>query len=234
MVWGSEHYHLYIYGHPFTLVTDHKALETIWNNPRSKPPTRIEQWGLRLQPYNFRVEYRKGADNPADYISRHPVLTQTNDRTRAAKIAEEYINFTSHHTTPKAMTLTEIKEETLKDSVLQKVSEHMRNNTWHKITNDTQHTTILRQFKQISSELTVSSTDGIILGNTRIVIPSTLQNRVLQLAHEGHQGIVKTKTLLRKKSVVSKHGPASRGHGQELHSMPGKHTCHSLRAITDV
>lgn len=75
VVWGCEHHHLYIYGHPFTLVTDHKALETIWNNPRSKLPARIEQWGLRLQPYNFRVEYRKGADNSADYISRHPVLT---------------------------------------------------------------------------------------------------------------------------------------------------------------
>lgn len=114
-------------------MTDHKALETIWNNPRSKPPARIERWGLRLQPYNFRVEYRKGAHNPADYISRHPVLTQTNDSTRATKVAEEYINFASHHATPKAMTLTEIKEETLKDPVLQKVSAHIRNNTWHKI-----------------------------------------------------------------------------------------------------
>lgn len=41
----------------------------IWSNLRSKPPARIERWGLRLQPHNFKVEYRKGADNPADCVS---------------------------------------------------------------------------------------------------------------------------------------------------------------------
>lgn len=92
IVWSCEHFHLYIYGHPFILVTDHKALEIIWNNPRSKPPARIERWGLRLQPYNFKVEYRKGADNPADYMSRHPICSQAGDSTRATKVAEEYVN----------------------------------------------------------------------------------------------------------------------------------------------
>uniref|UniRef100_A0A3Q3ECH9 ribonuclease H n=1 Tax=Labrus bergylta TaxID=56723 RepID=A0A3Q3ECH9_9LABR len=93
IVWSCEHFHLYIYGHPVTLVTDHKALEIIWNNPRSKPPARIERWGLRLQPYNFKMEYRKGADNPADYMSRHPIRFDTADNARATKVAEEYVNF---------------------------------------------------------------------------------------------------------------------------------------------
>ncbi|KAJ7993992.1 hypothetical protein DPEC_G00261320 [Dallia pectoralis] len=88
-VWSCEHFHLYLYGTPFILVTDHKALEVIWNNPRSKPPARIERWGLRLQPYNLKVEYRKGADHPADYISRQPIPMQTSESTRAVKVAEE-------------------------------------------------------------------------------------------------------------------------------------------------
>ena len=33
----------------------------------------------------------------------------------------------------------------------------------------------------------------------RIVIPVSLRKRVLELAHEGHQGIVKTKDRLRSK-----------------------------------
>lgn len=73
IVWSCKHFHLYIYGKEFTMVTDHKPLELIWNNPRSKPPARIERWGLRLQPYNLKIEYRKGTDNPADYMSRHPI-----------------------------------------------------------------------------------------------------------------------------------------------------------------
>lgn len=43
IIWSCKHFHRYIYGHPFTLVTDHKALEIIWNNSKSKPPARIER-----------------------------------------------------------------------------------------------------------------------------------------------------------------------------------------------
>ncbi|KAL0158778.1 hypothetical protein M9458_046854, partial [Cirrhinus mrigala] len=119
IVWSFEHFHLYLYGHPFTLVTDHKPLELIWNNPRSKPPARIERWGLRLQPYQFRIEYRKGTDNPADFMSRHPISLDTKHNTRASKVAEEYVNFMALQATPKAMTLDEIKTETKKDAILQ-------------------------------------------------------------------------------------------------------------------
>ena len=38
---------------------------------------------------------------------------------------------------------------------------------------------------------------NIILRGTRIVIPSGLRKRAMELAHEGHQGLVKTKQLIR-------------------------------------
>ncbi len=114
IVWSCEHFHLYLYGHSFTLVTDLKPLELIWNNPRSKTPARIERWGLRLQPYQFRIEYRKVTGNPADFMSRHPVSFETEHNTRASKVAEEYVNFMALQATLKAMTLEEIKIETKK------------------------------------------------------------------------------------------------------------------------
>ena len=51
----------------------------------------------------------------------------------------------------------------------------------------------------ISSELCISSEDTLILRGSRLVIPSSLQDRVLAIAHEGHQGVVRTKQLLREK-----------------------------------
>ena len=30
--WGVEHFNIYVYGHEFVLVTDHKPLETIYGN----------------------------------------------------------------------------------------------------------------------------------------------------------------------------------------------------------
>ena len=72
IVWGCEHFYMYLYEAPFILISDHKPLEWIFNNPKSKPPARIERWSLRLQPYNYTVRYKAGKDNPADYMSRHP------------------------------------------------------------------------------------------------------------------------------------------------------------------
>ena len=73
LVWGCEHFHTYLFGSSFTtVVTDHKALELIFNNPKSRPPARIERWLLRLLQYDFKVKYKSGASNIADYMSRHP------------------------------------------------------------------------------------------------------------------------------------------------------------------
>jgi hypothetical protein len=53
----------------------------------------------------------------------------------------------------------------------------------------------------VKDELTIVTTSegSILLCNNRIVIPTTLQQRVVNIAHEGHMGIVKTKQLLREK-----------------------------------
>ncbi|CAB3984923.1 Hypothetical predicted protein [Paramuricea clavata] len=42
-------------------VTDHKPLEVIYGSRKAKASARIERWILR-----------SGANNPADYLSRHP------------------------------------------------------------------------------------------------------------------------------------------------------------------
>jgi hypothetical protein len=41
--------------------------------------------------------------------------------------------------------------------------------------------------------------EDILLRGNRIVVPLSLQNDILKLAHETHMGIVKTKQLLRQK-----------------------------------
>ena len=55
IVWGIEHFHIYLFGPIFTLVTDYKPLQMILNNPYSKPPARIERWNLRITQYTFEV-----------------------------------------------------------------------------------------------------------------------------------------------------------------------------------
>ena len=76
VVWGVEHFHLYLYGKEFTLITNYIASRSnIYGNKKAKSSARIERWVLRLQPYSFIVVYKPGATNPADYFSRHPLQT---------------------------------------------------------------------------------------------------------------------------------------------------------------
>ena len=59
VVWVCVHLHLYVYGKPITVYTDHKPLVTIYGNPSSKPPARIERWA-----YQITIKYRRGETNP--------------------------------------------------------------------------------------------------------------------------------------------------------------------------
>jgi len=45
----------------------------------------------------------------------------------------------------------------------------------------------------------MSSCNGVVLRGKRIFVPQSLRSRALSLAHEGHLGIVKTKSRLRLK-----------------------------------
>ena len=71
IVWGIKKFALYLYGKQFTLQTDHRPLEFLkvskFHNPR------IMRWVLALQSFVFRVEYIKGKDVGADFLSRVPV-----------------------------------------------------------------------------------------------------------------------------------------------------------------
>ena len=52
-------------------------------------------------------------------------------------------------------------------------------------------------YKKISHEISVH--DELILRGNRIIIPKSLRDKVINLAHAGHQGVVKTKQLVREK-----------------------------------
>jgi hypothetical protein len=71
VVWGVEHFHLYVYGSRFQIITDHQPLLGIFKTQKPATP-RMDRWKLRLMPYNCQLQYRPGKDNPADFMSRHP------------------------------------------------------------------------------------------------------------------------------------------------------------------
>ncbi len=57
----------------------------------------------------------------------------------------------------------------------------------------------LKAYRKIKTELTFNEQDQIMLRVSTIVLPETLRLKAIHIAHEGHQGLVKTKQLLREK-----------------------------------
>ena len=57
----------------------------------------------------------------------------------------------------------------------------------------------LKVYRKIKSELALNELDRIILRGSRIILPERLCLKAVHIAHEGHQGLVKTKQLLREK-----------------------------------
>ena len=163
VVWACEHLHLYIYGKPVTIYTDHKSLVSIYGNPSSKPPARIERWALRLQPYQLTVCYRKGERNPADYLSRHHSKQRTT-ASREQKIAEEYVNYITVTSNPKALTVQEIEEATKADATLQAVSKAIETGNWQEGPKQSDVESVAyTAWQKVKEELTLGVTAQIII-----------------------------------------------------------------------
>ena len=55
VVWACEKFHIFLYGKPFTILTDHQPLKVLYGLS-GKPSPRILRWTLRLQSYEFNIE----------------------------------------------------------------------------------------------------------------------------------------------------------------------------------
>ena len=69
IVWGIKRFHLYLYGVPFVLQTDHEPLK--YMDSAKYTNARLMRWTMFLQSYNFKLEAIKGSENVGvDYLSR--------------------------------------------------------------------------------------------------------------------------------------------------------------------
>lgn len=189
LVWCIEKLHMYLFAKPFRVIVDHQPLKFLFA-PRSKLSPRIARWQLRLQCYDFDVIYKKGSENIADFVSRMNQSDNSSKTETLLKTTNQFTNFVTKTSMPKAMTSEEIKNHTSNDNVLQVLRQVIRTGRWH-------DNPLVESYKKIKYEL--SDDNGIILRGDRIVLPTLLQRKAIQLAHEGHLGIEKCKSLLRSK-----------------------------------
>ena len=125
-------------------------------------------------------------------MSRHPARAPENTTDyKEQKQTEEVEHSIVRRKIPESLSVEEVRTGTVNDPVLLKVMDIVQNGNGvsrHKVED-------LGPHKLVRSELVVAN--GILLRTSRIVVSKALQRRLVNISHEGHHGIVKTKQLLR-------------------------------------
>ncbi|CAK9816796.1 Retrovirus-related Pol polyprotein from transposon 412 [Anthophora quadrimaculata] len=76
IVWAVKRLRQYLLGKKFKILTDHQALK--WLFSVKDPSSRLLRWRLRMEEYDYEIDYTKGKENTAaDGLSRvYPLLSQ--------------------------------------------------------------------------------------------------------------------------------------------------------------
>ena len=189
--WAVKKFHAYLFGRKFTLLTDHQPLTSIFSPSKSIPVTsaaRLQRYALFLSGFNYDIEYKSTKRHcNADAMSRLP-LSSSNDDDDNEQNAEDIFHMSQIEYLP--MTHVDIQRETKRDKTLSQVYEQVQNG-WQFHPKGS----LLAPFYSRRNELTIHQ--GCLLWGIRVVLPSKLQSKVLNLLHSTHPGIVRMKSLAR-------------------------------------
>ena len=188
IVFGVKRFHEYLVGHKFTIISDHKPLQYLFNEKKAIPQMaspRVQRWALTLSGYEYDIMYKPGKQHcNADMLSRLPLETAPKD---VPVPGDTVVLLETLQSSP--VTAKLIKTWTNRDPTLSKVRDLVKKGWIH--TNDPN----LRPYQRRHMELSIQA-DCVLWGN-RIIVPPAGQSKVLDVLHDGHPGISRMKELAR-------------------------------------
>ena len=189
-VWACERCFTYLWGRHFHLRTDHSALTTLLSSHGTgRQPMRIARWNARLLIFDYSVIYRPGTSielKVADCLSRLPLTDSL-----SSDIEDEVVLFLVAQVNDTSITLPELQVAKVEDAELCRVIGYIQNGWPRKsrIEKD------LIVYYAVRDELTVVK--GVVMRSDRIIPPTNVTMKSVQIAHQGHQGMTRTKQRLR-------------------------------------
>ena len=184
IIFGAQRFHQFLYGHPFTLVTDHRPLCKIFRNKQGIPTlaaARMQRWSLIPSAYDYTIEYVSGASNYCADCQGY----QTNQLIVLRKCMCLF-----KQTEELPVTTLQIVKESLKDQQLFAVMKYVQEGHWP--ATSMVHMT---PFHKQRDELSII--DGCILWGTRVIILKVFRCALLKELHCSHLGVSQMKLLAR-------------------------------------
>jgi len=175
IVFGLKKFHHYAYGRRVKIVTDHKPLTSIAIKPLSKAPKRLQCMLLKIQEYDYTLEYKTGTEIPtADALSRSPVGECENVH-MTGNLEETPINENRFQ---------QIERATKSDPTMTRLKEVIARG-WPE--NKEELSKDLLPYYNFRDEMTIE--EGLILRGERTIIASSLRYDMKKKIHPGHLGI---------------------------------------------
>ena len=144
---------------------------------------RLQRWAVMLQGFDYSVEYVRGENHSnADGLSRLPLAD-----VEVSTEEVSYLHLGANEFLP--VTPREIRRDSERDPVLGKVINYVRCG-WPPEVEDA-----LRPFFTRKNELALEQ--GCVMWGTRVVVPPSLRQKILNELHTSHFGICKMKALAR-------------------------------------
>ena len=167
---GLRRFRLYVVGAPEinTVVTDYKPLISIFANTRTGS-TRTDRIKLRHQDINYKVIWKNGKDNPADYLSWHATTLSQIPHSWKLETSEfeKTVWFLQYGPYTESISMQRIIEDTDKDPTLTRLKQQIQKGFIPKSLKD------LTPFRKIFVELSISDV-GLILKGDKIILPENL------------------------------------------------------------
>ncbi|KAJ8352691.1 hypothetical protein SKAU_G00241670 [Synaphobranchus kaupii] len=186
-VWASERFYHYLCGlESYTIQTDHKPLVSLINSKDlDTTPLRCQRLLIRLMKFNPVAVYVPGKNLvAADALSRHPL--QSTELGYLEQEVRVHVDAIEESVGVRRPVLEQIKEQTERDSGLQRVLNYTRNGWPDHIKS------VAMSAKQYFPERgTLSELNGVLRRGNQIVIPYSMRDDMIQKIHQGHQGLTK-------------------------------------------
>lgn len=187
-LYACEHFHYFLYGRKFTIRTDHKALTTLLANScqgQGRKPMRIQRWFDRLHMYAYTLEYRPGKYNClADMLSRSPVDAHSSLCSVCEEVDCEIEINSVFGSNQLLVSAEELRTATADDVILSQLVKFIQQG-WPDVVPEE-----LKPYVSVKDELSLCS--GCVLRLDCVIFPAALRGRLIDLAHEGHPGVMRT------------------------------------------